>query len=454
MFATDDLPTPADAAVAAALAGERARQEQFLELIASENYVSPRVLAAQGSVLTNKYADGYPGRRQYSGCEFADAVERLAVERALRLFGAEYANVQPYSGTQANAAVYAALLEPGETLLGMRAAHGGHVTHGDGASFSGRQYRAVHYGVDAATGEIDYEEAAAQARAHRPRLIVAGFSAYSRIIDWRRLRAIADEAGAYFVADMAHVAGLVAAGLYPNPVPIADVVTTTTHKTLRGPRGGMILARDASLAARLDAAVYPGTQGGPLMHVIAAKAVALGEAATPQFRLYQQRVLANARVAARVLAERSFAVRAGGTDNHMVLVDLAAHGVDARAAEAALERAHIAVNAIPLPAPREAVAPRSTPVGAASAATGLRIGTPAVTTRGLREPEIEQAAHWIADICADLGSTAAIERVRAGVLGLCARFPVYGRSDFNRDGGIAAEAAPTEAAPTEAAPTG
>jgi glycine hydroxymethyltransferase len=414
LFATDENIARFDAELAAALAGERERQERFLELIASENYVSPCVLEAQGSVLTNKYADGYPGHREYSGCEFADAVESLAVERAKRLFGAAYANVQPYSGSQANAAVYAALLDSGETLLGMRAAHGGHITHGDPRSFAGKQFRAVNYGVEPGTGEIAYDEVAALARAHEPRVIVAGFSVYSREIDWRRFRAIADEVGAYLVADMAHVAGLVAAGLYPNPVGIADVTTTTTHKTLRGPRGGMILAREG-LAERLDAAVYPGIQGGPLMHVIAAKAVAFKEAMEPEFRLYQQRVLANARSMAAVLAERGFTVRAGGTENHMLIVDLADRGMDARTAEAALERAHIAVNSVHVPG-RPPPAPP----------TGIRLGTPAVTTRGLREAEVERLGHWVAEVWEQAGSAAALARVRAAVLELCAEFPVYG----------------------------
>jgi glycine hydroxymethyltransferase len=427
----DERIAPFDGELAAALDGERRRQERFIELIASENYVSPRVLEAQGSQLTNKYADGYPGRRDYSGCEFADVAERLAIERAKTLFGAAYANVQPYSGSQANAAAYAALLDSGDTLLGMRAAHGGHITHGDSRSFSGQQYRAVHYGLDAATGEIDYDEAAALARTHRPRVIVAGFSAYSRIVDWRRFRAIADEIGAYLIADIAHVAGLIAAGLYPNPVPIADVTTTTTHKTLRGPRGGMILAgANAELARRIDAAVYPGTQGGPLMHVIAAKAVAFKEAMQPQFRLYQQRVLANARCMSRVLIERGYTVLGGGTDNHMLIVDLAERGPAAKAAEAVLEQAHIAINCIYVPGRPSAPAPPS----------GLRLGTPAVTTRGLREPEAEQLAHWVADLLDDVAADRVVARVRRAVLDLCARLPVYAGGTAPRP-----EAAPTNA---------
>jgi len=405
-----------DPALAAAVRAEAERQESFLELIASENYVSPAVLAAQGSVLTNKYADGYPGRRDYSGCEHVDVVERLAIERARTLFGAAYANVQPYSGSQANEAAYFALLEDGDTLLGMASGHGGHITHGHCASFSGRHYRVVEYGVDSASAAIDYDAVAALARESRPKLIVAGFSAYSRVIDWRRFRAIADDVGARLLADVAHVAGLIAAGLYPNPLPFADVVTTTTHKTLRGPRGGMILAgADAELAARLDAAVYPGIQGGPLMHVIAAKAVALGEALTPEFRLYQQRVLANAKRMARALDERGHAVRGGGTDNHMLLVDVGARGRAASTVADALERAHIAVNAIRLPGGAAAPAP----------ATGIRLGTPAVTTRGLREPDAEQLAHCVADILDDPGSERVAKRVAAVVAALCRRFPVY-----------------------------
>jgi glycine hydroxymethyltransferase len=400
-----------DPEVYAALAGERRRQEEFLELIASENYVSPAVMFAQGSVLTNKYADGYPGRRTYSGCEFVDAAERLAVGRARQLFGAAYANVQPYSGSSANAAVYAALMQAGDKLLGMHAGHGGHITHGDLVSFSGQLFDVVHYGVGDG-GWIDYDRAASLARQHRPKVIVAGFSAYSRVVDWQRFRQIADEVGAYFVADMAHVAGLVAAGLYPNPVPIADVTTTTTHKTLRGPRGGMILARDdAEIAARLDAAVYPGQQGGPLMHVVAAKAVAFAEAMQPGFADYQRHVLGNAQVLAACLAERGLEVVTGGTDNHMLLIDLSGRGIDGPSAEAALERAHIASNAIALP-------------GAARA--GLRLGTPAVTTRGLGRAETAELARAVADVLEATADETIARRVRDTVLELCAAHPVYG----------------------------
>lgn len=405
-----------DPALARALSGERRRQEEYAELIASENYVSPRVLQAQGSVLTNKYADGYPGNRFYSGCEFADAAETLAIERAKELFGAGYANVQPYSGSGANLAVFLALLSPGDTLLGMRSAHGGHRTHGAAENVSGRLYHVVPYGVTA-DGEIDYDEAARLARAHRPKVIVAGFSAYSRTVDWARFRAIADEIGALLVADIAHVAGLIAAGWSPNPVPIADVVTTTTHKTLRGPRGGMILAARASpLTERIDAAVYPGTQGGPLEHVIAAKAAAFGEALEPSFKEYQSRVLANARLLAELLAARNYPIVTGGTDNHMLLVDLNERPIGAAAAERALEAAHIAVNRIGVPGD----AARG--VGAPG---GLRIGTPAITTRGFGEPEVRALAGFVADVL-DVPTDRTVARVRGEVLELCARFPVYG----------------------------
>jgi glycine hydroxymethyltransferase len=410
--------TDFDPDLARGLAAERRREEVYLELIASENYVSPRVLAAQGSELTNKYADGYPGHRHYAGCEPADVAESLAIERAKELFGAGYANVQPYSGSQANLAAYLALLAPGDTLLGMRPAHGGHRTHGAAENLSGSLYRVVPYDV-AASGEIDYEQVAALAREHRPRLVVAGFSAYSRVLDWARFRAIADSVGARLLADIAHVAGLIAAGLYPSPVSIADVTTTTTHKTLRGPRGGMILApRESELTARLDEAVFPGTQGGPLMHVIAAKAVAFKEALEPAFEEYQRRTLANARVLAAELIARDYPVLTGGTDNHMLLVDLRASGIDAVTAERALHEAHIAVNRASLPG--------ETGSEPTQGNGGLRIGTPAVTTRGLREPELRTLAGWIADLFDAGGSAEAVARVRPAVLKMCAAFPVYG----------------------------
>ncbi len=401
----------------AALQGEKQRQEAHIELIASENYASPRVLEAQGSVLTNKYAEGYPGKRYYGGCEFVDIAEQLAIDRARRLFQADYANVQPHSGSQANAAVYMALLEPGETILGMSLAHGGHLTHGAKVNFSGRLYQAVQYGLNEATGEIDYDQVERLALECKPKMIIAGFSAYSRVVDWPRFRAIADQVGAYFVVDMAHVAGLVAAGLYPNPLPIADVVTTTTHKTLRGPRGGLILARaNPDIEKKLNSLVFPGTQGGPLMHVIAAKAVALLEALQPDFVDYQKQVVANARVMAGIFLERGYNVVSGGTDNHLFLVSLIAKGLTGKAADAALGRAHITVNKNAVP--NDPQSPFVT--------SGLRIGSPAITTRGFRERECRELTGWICDILDDLGNDAVIERVRGQVTEVCARFPVYG----------------------------
>ncbi len=400
-----------------ALKGERRRQEEHIELIASENYASPRVLEAQGSVLTNKYAEGYPGRRYYGGCEFVDVVEQLAIDRAKRLFGAAYANVQPHSGSQANAAVYLALVQPGETILGMSLDHGGHLTHGAKVNFSGKLFRAVQYGVRPDTGEIDYDEVRRLAEAERPKLIIAGFSAYSRAIDWARFAAIARSVGAYFVVDMAHVAGLVAMGLYPDPIPHADVVTTTTHKTLRGPRGGLILAREnAEIARKLNSTIFPGTQGGPLMHVIAAKAVALLEALQPEFRSYQEQVLRNARAMCARLAARGLDIVSGGTDNHLFLVDLKKRSITGKDADAALGRANITVN-------KNAVPNDPRPPAIAS---GLRIGTPASTTRGFKEREIEQVADLIAEVLDANGADAVVERVRPRVLELCRRYPVYG----------------------------
>ncbi|MBV9343484.1 MAG: serine hydroxymethyltransferase [Gammaproteobacteria bacterium] len=406
-----------DPQLAAALAGERRRQEEHVELIASENYASPRVLEAQGSVLTNKYAEGYPGKRYYGGCEYVDVVEQLAIDRAKQLFGADFANVQPHSGSQANAAAYFALAAPGEPILGMSLDHGGHLTHGAKVNFSGKFFRAVQYGIRPDTGEIDYDQVQRLAEEHRPRLIVAGFSAYSRIIDWARFAAIARSVKAYLMVDMAHVAGLVAAGIYPNPVPHADVVTTTTHKTLRGPRGGLILARaNDEVTKRLNALVFPGTQGGPLMHVIAAKAVALLEALQPEFRDYQRQVLANARAMAARLAQRGFQIVSGGTDNHLFLLSLADRNITGKDADAALGRANITVNKNAVPND-----PRPPMV-----TSGLRLGTPASTTRGFREAEIEQVADAIADILAAEGSATAIEQVRPRIIELCRRFPVYG----------------------------
>jgi glycine hydroxymethyltransferase len=401
-----------DPELAAALDAERARQESYIELIASENYASPHVLEAQGSCLTNKYADGVPGARTYRGCRHIDVVESLARSRARALFGADYANVQPYSGTQANAAVYAALMQPGDTVLGMAASEGGHITHGSTRSFAGTFYHSVQYGVAADTGLIDYDAMGALARRHRPKVIVAGYSAYPRTLDWQRIRGIADEVGAYFVADMAHAAGLIAAGVAPSPVAIADVCTSTTHKTLRGPRGGLILARrNAPLEQRLDAGVYPATQGGPLMHVIAAKAVALKEATTPEFVEYQHRVLENARVLGVELARRGYEIVTGGTDNHMLLVDLCRHASGARAAETALEHAGIAVSAMRLPHRRGA------------GPNGLRIGTAAVTTRGFGGEEVRLVAALIDDVLA--GTPEQRDAVPARVAALCRKFPVY-----------------------------
>jgi len=406
-----------DPELAAALDDERTRQEDHIELIASENYASPRVLEAQGSVLTNKYAEGYPAKRYYGGCEYVDVAEQLAIDRAKQLFGADYANVQPHSGSQANAAAYLALIKPGDTLLGMSLDHGGHLTHGAKVNFSGKIFNAVQYGLDPATGEIDYAQVEALALEHRPKLIIAGFSAYSRVIDWARFRKIADAVEAYFLVDMAHVAGLVAAGVYPNPVPYADVVTTTTHKTLRGPRGGLILARaNDELTKKFNSLIFPGTQGGPLMHVIAAKAVAFLEALQPDFKGYQQQVVANARAMATALIARGYKIVSGGTDNHLFLVDLIERNVTGKDADAALGRAHITVNKNTVPND-----PRSPFV-----TSGLRIGTPAVTTRGFREAEVVQLAGWIADVLDDVANESVIERTRQSVLEICRRFPVYG----------------------------
>ncbi len=400
-----------------ALQGEKQRQEDHVELIASENYASPRVLEAQGSVLTNKYAEGYPGKRYYGGCEFVDIAEQLAIDRAKQLFHADYANVQPHSGSQANAAVYMALLEPGEVVLGMSLAHGGHLTHGAKVNFSGRLYQAVQYGLNEATGEIDYDQVERLALECKPKMIVAGFSAYSRVVDWQRFRAIADRIGAYLFVDMAHVAGLVAADIYPNPIPVADVVTTTTHKTLRGPRGGLILARaNPEIEKKLNSLVFPGTQGGPLMHVIAAKAVAFKEALEPEFVEYQKRVLANARAMAGVFIERGYDVVSGGTDNHLFLVSLIARNLTGKAADAALGRAWITVNKNAVP--NDPQSPFVT--------SGIRIGSPAITTRGFKERECRELTGWMCDILDDLDNEATIERVRGQVAELCARFPVYG----------------------------
>ena len=416
MFSVQMTVAGFDPELAQAIAGERARQEDHLELIASENYASPRVLEAQGSVLTNKYAEGYPGKRYYGGCEFVDIAESLAIDRAKQLFGAAYANVQPHSGSQANAAVYFALLNPGDTILGMSLDHGGHLTHGAKPNFSGKLFKAVQYGVEPDSGIIDYAQVDRLAHEHRPKMIVAGFSAYSRIIDWARFRAIADSVGAYLFVDMAHVAGLVAAGVYPNPVPLADVVTTTTHKTLRGPRGGLILARPhADLHKKLNSMVFPGIQGGPLMHVIAAKAVAFLEALQPEFKVYSSQVVANAGAMTQVLQQRGYKIVSGGTDNHLFLLDLIDKNITGKDADAALGRAHMTVN-------KNAVPNDPRPP---SISSGLRIGTPAVTTRGCKEPEVRQIAGCIADVLDALGDDSVIDRARAEVLSICRRFPVY-----------------------------
>jgi glycine hydroxymethyltransferase len=418
MFDKDMQIAGFDDELQAALDAERRRQEEHIELIASENYASPRVMEAQGSVLTNKYAEGYPGKRYYGGCEHVDVAEQLAIERARQLFDADYANVQPHSGSQANAAVYMALIQPGDTILGMSLDAGGHLTHGAKPNFSGKIYHAVQYGLNNDTGEIDYDEVAALAEEHRPKLVVAGFSAYSRVVDWQRFREIADSVGAYLFVDMAHIAGLVAAGIYPSPVNIADVTTTTTHKTLRGPRGGLILARaNPELEKKFNSLVFPGIQGGPLMHVIAAKAVAFKEALEPSFCDYQQQVLDNARAMASVFIERGYNVVSGGTDDHLFLVDLIDKGLTGKEADAALGAANITVNKNAVP--NDPQSPFVT--------SGIRVGTPAITTRGLGEAESRELAGWMCDVMDDISNPAVIEAVRGKVLALCKRLPVYGQ---------------------------
>ncbi len=415
MFAKNMGIAGYDHELAEAMAAEARRQEEHIELIASENYASPRVLEAQGSVLTNKYAEGYPEKRYYGGCEYVDKAEQLAIDRVKQLFGADYANVQPHSGSQANAAVYMALLNPGDTVLGMSLAHGGHLTHGAKVNFSGKIYNAVQYGITA-DGYIDYDEVERLAVEHQPKMIVAGFSAYSRVIDWGKFRAIADKVGAYLMVDMAHVAGLVAAGEYPNPVQIADVTTSTTHKTLRGPRGGIILAKaNPDLEKKFNSLVFPGIQGGPLMHVIAAKAVAFKEALEPEFTAYQQQVTKNAKVMAETLIGRGYKIVSGGTDNHLMLVDLIAKGITGKAADAALGAANITVNKNSVP--NDPQSPFVT--------SGIRVGTPAITTRGFKEAEVQQLANWMADVLDNIQDAAVIERVKGQVLDICSRFPVY-----------------------------
>ena len=399
-----------------AMRKEAQRQEDHLELIASENYTSPLVLQAQGSILTNKYAEGYPNKRYYGGCEYVDIVEQLAIDRAKQLFKADYANVQTHSGSQANAAAYMALLAPGDSLLGMSLAHGGHLTHGAKVSFSGKIYHAYAYGITTDTQLIDYREVESLAKKFRPKLIIAGFSAYSRVVDWQRFRDIADEVGAYLLVDMAHVAGLVAAGLYPSPISIADVVTTTTHKTLRGPRGGLILARaNPEIEKKLNSAVFPGQQGGPLMHVIAGKAVAFKEALLPSFKLYQQQVITNAKAMVQVMLQRGYKIVSGGTDNHLFLIDMIDKGITGKEAEETLEKAYITLNKNMLPND-----PRSPFV-----TSGLRIGTPAITTRGLKEREAKGVANWVCDVLDNIKDPDCIEKVKKQVIALCRQFPVY-----------------------------
>ncbi len=420
MFAKDMTIAGFDDEIWSAIQDEERRQEEHIELIASENYTSPRVMQAQGTALTNKYAEGYPHKRYYGGCEYVDVAEELAIERAKALFGADYANVQPHSGSQANAAVYQALVQPGETVLGMSLDAGGHLTHGAKPNFSGKIYNAVQYGLNPETGEIDYEQVEALAREHKPKMIVAGFSAYSGIVDWQRFRDIADEVGAWLMVDMAHVAGLVAAGVYPNPVPIADVVTTTTHKTLRGPRGGLILAKhNEELAKKFNSAVFPGGQGGPLMHVIAAKAVCFKEAMGEDFKSYQQQVVKNAQAMAATFIERGINIVSGGTHNHLMLVDLIGKPYTGKDADAALGAANITVNKNAVPND-----PRSPFI-----TSGLRVGTPAITTRGFKEAESVQLAHWMCDVLEALEAgtaDAVIAEVKTKVLEICQRFPVYG----------------------------
>ncbi|MHB8920257.1 MAG: serine hydroxymethyltransferase [Halothiobacillus sp.] len=417
MFAKSMTIAGFDPVLAQAMADEVVRQEDHVELIASENYASPRVMEAQGSVLTNKYAEGYPAKRYYGGCEYVDVAEQLAIDRAKELFGADYANVQPHSGSQANAAVFMALINPGDTILGMSLAHGGHLTHGAKVNFSGKIYTAVQYGIDE-HGYIDYAQVGQLAREHQPKMIIAGFSAYSRVVDWARFRAIADEIGAYLVVDMAHVAGLVAAGVYPSPVQIADVTTSTTHKTLRGPRGGIILAKaNPDIEKKLQSLVFPGIQGGPLMHVIAAKAVAFKEALEPGFKIYQSQVVDNARAMAKVFVDRGLDVVSGGTDNHLFLVSLVKKGLTGKAVDAALGQAHITVNKNAVP--NDPQSPFVT--------SGIRVGTAAITTRGFGVSEVTQLAGWMCDVIDALDDVAVIAAVRGQVTDLCRRFPVYGR---------------------------
>ncbi|GAB1264090.1 serine hydroxymethyltransferase [Aurantivibrio infirmus] len=419
MFNSTDTLASFDPDIFQAIQEEGRRQEEHIELIASENYTSPLVMTAQGTKLTNKYAEGYPEKRYYGGCEYVDKVETLAIERVKTLFGADYANVQPHSGSQANSAVYQALVAPGETVLGMSLDHGGHLTHGAKVNFSGKIYNAVQYGLNTETGEVDYEQVEALAKEHKPKMIVAGFSAYSQVMDWGRFRDIADSVGAYLMVDMAHVAGLIAAGVYPNPVPFADVVTSTTHKTLRGPRGGVIIAKaNPEIEKKLNSAVFPGGQGGPLMHVIAAKAVCFKEAMSDEFKSYQQQVVKNAKTMAATFMERGIKIVSGGTENHLMLVDLIGKEYTGKDADAALGQANITVNKNAVPND-----PRSPFV-----TSGLRVGTPAITTRGFKEAETAELTHWMCDVLESLesgDSEAKIAEIKEKVLTICKRFPVY-----------------------------
>jgi len=416
MFGKSLTLAEVDSDIANAITAEEARQEAHIELIASENYTSSAVMIAQGSQLTNKYAEGYPYKRYYGGCEHVDVVEQLAIDRAKALFNADYANVQPHSGSQANAAVFQALLVPGDTILGMSLAHGGHLTHGAAPSFSGKNFNAIQYGLNADTGEIDYDEVDRLAQEHKPKMIIAGFSAYSRIVDWNRFRSIADDVGAYLFVDMAHVAGLVATGDYPSPIEIADVVTTTTHKTLRGPRGGLILARaNEEIEKKLNSAIFPGIQGGPLMHIIAAKAVAFKEAMSDDFKAYQKQVVVNARAMANVFMNRGYEVISGGTDDHLFLVSFISQGLTGKDVDAALGSAHITVNKNTVP--NDPQSPFVT--------SGIRVGTPAATTRGFGESECSDIANWICDICDDIENESVVNDVKSKVEKLCAKFPVY-----------------------------
>ena len=416
MFDKNLTLSDVDPDIANAINGEVERQEAHIELIASENYTSPAVMSAQGSQLTNKYAEGYPYKRYYGGCEHVDRVEELAINRAKKLFGASYANVQPHSGSTANAAVFQALLVPGDTILGMSLAHGGHLTHGAAPSFSGKNFNAIQYGLNEATGEIDYDEVERLALEHKPKMIIAGFSAYSRVIDWNRFRSISDMVGAYLFVDMAHVAGLIVTGDYPSPIDIADVCTTTTHKTLRGPRGGLIVARaNEEIEKKLNSAIFPGIQGGPLMHIIAAKAVAFKEAMSDEFKTYQKQVVINARAMANTFIERGYDVVSGGTDDHLFLVSFIDQGLTGKAVDAALGSAHITVNKNSVP--HDPQSPFVT--------SGIRVGTPAATTRGFGEKECIDITHWICDICDDIENTSVVDEVRAKVESLCSKFPVY-----------------------------